>query len=256
MGKGGVHWRAALIQNTVQAPPDSTSIESPAGVWDQMDAKENSLRTGSGGAEGEDPSYSRGKSTRSDWLELAIESLIEDGIDHVKIQVLAKKLGVSRSSFYWFFDSLEHLHNELLAYWLQRNTGPIIERAMRPTPSITRAICNVFECWVDHALFDPSLDSAVRYWGRRDPKVRAIVDQADAQRVDALSKMFFRYDYAEEEALTRARVLYFTQIGHYTLGMTDALETRLYHLRSYILTFTGREPAVEDMEAFKRHALK
>lgn len=216
---------------------------------------ENALAANSGGEDG-NPGFTRGKSTRRDWLELATASLVRDGIDHVKIQVLAKTLGVSRSSFYWFFDSLEHLHSELLSYWLERNTGPIIERAMRPTPSITRAICNVFECWVDHALFDPSLDSAVRYWGRRDPKVRVVVEQADAQRVDALSKMFSRYGFDGEEALTRARVLYFTQIGHYTLGMTDPLETRLYHLRSYILTFTGREPAVEDMEAFKRLVLR
>jgi AcrR family transcriptional regulator len=209
-----------------------------------MDAKENKLP----GA--------RGKSTRSDWLDLAVDSLTQEGIDHVKIQVLAKKLGVSRSSFYWFFDSLQNLHDELLSHWLARNTGPIIARAMRPAPTITRAVCNVFECWIDIALFDPSLDSAVRFWGRRDPKVRAVVTQADALRVDALFKMFSRHGYDDEEALTRARVLYFTQIGHYTLGMTDTLETRMHHLRSYLLTFTGQEPVAADMESFKRHALK
>jgi AcrR family transcriptional regulator len=220
-----------------------------------MDAKDN-RRAGKFDVEGGEVDTARGRLSRSDWLDLAIECLVQDGIDHVKIQVLARKLGVSRSSFYWFFDSLQDLHDGLLSHWLARNTGPIIERAMRPASSITQAICNVFECWIDNALFDPSLDSAVRFWGRRDPNVRAIVEQADTQRVDALSRMFSRYGYEDEEALTRARVLYFTQIGHYTLGMTDTLETRLLHLRSYLLTFTGREPVAADMESFKRHALK
>ena len=85
-----------------------------------------------------------GKSTKEDWLNLAIRALVNDGIDHVKIQVIAKELGVSRSSFYWFFESLQDLHNQLLEHWLKKNTGPIIERAMRPAPSIIRAIINVF----------------------------------------------------------------------------------------------------------------
>lgn len=43
-----------------------------------------------------------GRSTKEDWLNLAKETLIGEGIDQVKIQVMAKKLRVSRSSFYWF----------------------------------------------------------------------------------------------------------------------------------------------------------
>jgi AcrR family transcriptional regulator len=195
-----------------------------------------------------------GKSTKLDWLNLAIDALINEGIDQVKVQVMAKKLGVSRSSFYWFFDSIQDLQDQLLSHWLTRNTGPIIERAMRPAGSITRAICHVFECWVDPKLFDPNLDIAVRFWGRRAPKVRAIVEQADDQRVDALSKMFKRYGYDEEDAFIRARILYFTQIGHYTLEVQEEPAVRLSHLRTYLRGFTGVEPKTEEVEAFEKFA--
>ncbi len=107
------------------------------------------------------------KSTKEDWLNLAVKALVSDGIDHVKIQVIAKELNVSRSSFYWFFESLQDLHNQLLERWLKKNTGPIIERAMRPAPTIIRAIINVFECWTDEELYDPRLDMAIRLWARR-----------------------------------------------------------------------------------------
>eukprot|EP01035_Chromulina_nebulosa_P047914 gene47914-64986_t len=60
------------------------------------------------------PVAEQGKSTKEDWLALAIRTLVSDGIDHVKIQVIAKELNVSRSSFYWFFESLQDLHNQLL----------------------------------------------------------------------------------------------------------------------------------------------
>ena len=195
-----------------------------------------------------------GRSTQSDWFNLALETLVSEGIDHVKVQVMAKRLGVSRSSFYWFFESIQDLQDQLLSHWLTRNTDPIIERAFRPAPNVVQAVCSVFECWVDIALFDPNLDAAIRYWGRRDQKVRAVVDQADTRRVDAVARMFMRYGYPEEEAFIRARVLYFTQIGHYTLEVKENPEVRMGHLRSYLLAFTGREPEPDDMASFKRLA--
>ena len=197
-----------------------------------------------------DDTQAGNKSTKEDWLNLAIEALIYEGIDQVKVQVMAKKLGVSRSSFYWFFESIQDLQDQLLNHWLTRNTGSIIERAMRPSSNITKAVLAVFECWVDIKLFDPNLDIAIRYWGRRDPRVRAIVEQADNQRVDALTKMFERYGIAHEEAMVRARVLYFTQIGHYTLGMRDDREMRLRLLRAYLLSFTGQQALDDEVEAF------
>jgi AcrR family transcriptional regulator len=203
---------------------------------------------------GDEESLAGGKSTKLDWLNLAIDALIKEGIDQVKVQVMAKKLGVSRSSFYWFFASIQDLQDQLLSHWLTRNTGPIIERAMRPASSITRAICHVFECWVDPRLFDPNLDIAVRFWGRRDPKVRAIVEQADDQRVDALTKMFRRHGYGDEDAFIRARILYFTQIGHYTLEVQEEPAVRLSHLSAYLRGFTGIEPKTEEIEPFKKFA--
>lgn len=194
------------------------------------------------------------KPTKQTWLDLAIEALVTEGIDQVKVQVMAKKLGVSRSGFYWSFATIQDLYDQMLEFWLKRNTGSIIERAMRPAPSVTKAVLNVFESWIDSSLFDPSLDIAVRFWARRDEKVRAVVDEADEQRVNAIKRMFERYGYAEEEALTRARVLYFTQIGHYTLAVKDSMEERMTHLKSYLLTFTGTEPDQKEIENFIRYS--
>lgn len=195
-----------------------------------------------------------GRLTKADWMNLAVDVLVKDGIDHVKIQAMAKELGVARSSFYWFFSSAQDLFDQLLAYWLTRNTGPIIERAMRPAATVTRAVLNVFECWIDRRLFDPSLDVAIRFWGRRDAAVRAVVEEADQQRIDALTRMFRRYGIEEEEALTRARVLYYTQIGHFTLEVRETLAMRLTHVRSYLLTFTGTTADPKEIKAFEKYA--
>ena len=54
-------------------------------------------------------------------------------------------------------------------------------------------------------MFDPRLDLAVREWSRRSPKIRALVDSEDNQRIEALRQFYLRFDYAMPEALIRAR---------------------------------------------------
>ncbi|RWC49814.1 MAG: TetR/AcrR family transcriptional regulator [Mesorhizobium sp.] len=193
----------------------------------------------------------QGRSTREDWLNLALRSLIKDGIDRVKIQIMSKRLNVSRSSFYWFFKSQQDLYDQMLDHWLAKNTGPIIQRALRPASTISEAILNVFECWVDEALFDPHLDIAVRLWGRRAPTVLKVVAGADQQRLDALTAMFRRYGFAEDDALVRARVLYFTQIGQYTLDIREDMPVRLSRTRAYLRSFSGQEPTEKELLRFE-----
>ena len=192
------------------------------------------------------------RTSKEDWLNLALNTLISDGIDHVKIQVMAKQFDVSRSSFYWFFESLQDLHDQLLQHWLEKNTKPIIERALRPAPTITAAILNVFDCWVDDQLFDPKLDIAVRLWARRDEHVRSVVQDGDVRRLDALAKMFHAFGYDPEDGLVKARVIYYTQIGHYTLDLRESDEVRLSHARAYVRTFAGVEPTSEEVARFER----
>lgn len=213
---------------------------------------ENAMTGASVAKEGEGaPAIS--KSTKDDWIEVAIDILIKEGIDQVKIQVISKRLGVSRSSFYWFFKDINALQDELLSYWLRRNTGPVIERAMRPSGNLTEAVCSVFECWINPALFDSSLDTVIRFWARKDTKVRSIVEQADNQRVEALTRMFVRHGVEDEEAFIRARVLYFTQVGYFALEVRESLEIRTKHLRNYLLAHIGSEPDEQALEAYIRH---
>lgn len=184
-------------------------------------------------------------------MKLALQTLIRDGIDRVKIQIMAKQLNVSRSSFYWFFASPQDLNDQMLDQWLEKNTGPIIQRALRPAHTICEAILNVFECWVNEDLFDPHLDVAVRLWARRAPDVLKVVSGADQQRLDALAGMFARHGFAETDALVRARVLYFTQIGQYTLDIREDMALRFSRTRAYLRAFCGQEPTEKELAKFE-----
>ncbi len=190
------------------------------------------------------------KVTRDDWLNVAMDVLISDGVDQIKVLNLAERMAVSRSSFYWYFKSRQELLDALLARWHATNTAALIKLAEAPADTITAAVCNVQRCVVNTALFDTALDFAVRDWARKSGKVRRILDQSDAKRLQALHAMFARYGYSEVEAETRARVLYYMQIGYDLAQLNEPMETRLSMVPHYLYVFTGVEPQPEEVEEF------
>jgi len=195
------------------------------------------------------------KVTRWDWINLALESLLSEGVESVRILPLGQKLGVSRSSFYWYFKSRQDLLDQLLEHWRDTNTKGIIERASRPADTIVRGLLNVFECWADERIFDPRLDFAIREWARRSDDVRQAIDIADTERVEAIRQLYLRHGYDEVDAFIRARVLYYEQIGYYVLDVKETMETRLSYVTAYVRAFTGQEPSQRDLADFTAFTL-
>lgn len=189
------------------------------------------------------------KVTRDDWLAVAMDVLVSQGIEQVKVLTLGERLGVSRSSFYWYFKNRQDLLDALLAVWENQNTGAIVEHTKMPADTITGAVCNLFRCFIDTDLFNHQLDFAVREWSRRSGPVRHVVDRSDAARVDAIRVMFERHGFAADDALVRARILYYMQIGYYALEMRETLETRLSFVPGYLKGFTGETPRQEEIDA-------
>jgi len=62
------------------------------------------------------------KVTREDWLNVALDVLVSEGVGEVKILTIGQRLNVSRSSFYWYFKSRQDLLDALLKHWQATNT--------------------------------------------------------------------------------------------------------------------------------------
>ena len=124
------------------------------------------------------------------WLTAAYELLLQSGVDSVKILPLARRLNLSRTSFYWFFKDREELLSGLLARWRDKNTGNLVRQANAYAESLVEGLLNVCDCWLDTALFDSKFEFAVRSWALQSPDVQAEVLKAieavtadDVQRV-------------------------------------------------------------------------
>lgn len=193
---------------------------------------------------------SRQRGSKDLWLEAAYELLVSEGIDAVKVMVLAKKLNLTRTGFYWFFADLDALHSALIERWENQNTGNLMLRSRMPAGNICQALFNVMDCWLDPGLFDSRLDLAIRNWARVDGSLEKRLAEADRLRSDALATMFRRYGYALEQAEVRSRTVLYTQIGYISMQVKEAQQERLARVAHYVEIFAGAVPAAKDIDCF------
>ncbi len=190
------------------------------------------------------------------WLEAAYDLFLEAGVDAVKILPLAKKLGLSRTSFYWFFKDREDLLSALISRWREKNTGNLIKQSEAYAESVSEAMLNVFDCWLDKALFDSPFEFAVRSWALQSRETLAEVQQADQLRLQALSRMFMRFGHDEIAADVRARTVYLVQIGYISMQSKEELADRLKRIPEYVKIFTGELPQQRELARFfARHGV-
>lgn len=190
------------------------------------------------------------------WLEAAVEALLEGGVEAVRIQPLARRLNLSRTSFYWFFKDREALLAALVERWRRKNTGNILARAEAYAETVAEAMLNVFDCWYDTDLFESRFEFAIRSWALQSPSLLAEVQAADRQRLEALARMLMRFGEDAVMADVRARTIYLTQIGYISLQAREDTALRLRRIPVYVEIFTGRAPEPRELDRFlARHRL-
>lgn len=191
---------------------------------------------------------------RDDWIAAGLSALVASGIEGVQITALAKRLEVTRGSFYWHFDNREALLDALLDEWRARNSGVMLE-ALEAAATLEDGILELFAVWTDHGRFDPRLDQAVRDWARRGGALKAALVREDDSRVRAIAAFFERQNFEATEAFIRARVIYFTQLSYYALGVDEPLLQRIGYLNAYFRSFTGCDIGADAADAFRRRVL-
>ncbi len=197
------------------------------------------------------------RGSQEGWLQAAYESLLESGVDAVKILPLAKKLNLSRTSFYWFFKDREELLAALLVLWREKNTGGIVKRSEAYAETLTEAMLNVFDCWLDQKLFDSKFEFAVRSWALQSDGILEEVRKADHTRMNAIAAMFRRFEVSETLADVRARTTYLVQIGYISMQSEETIDVRMKRIPEYIEIYTGEVPQQRELDRFfARHGYR
>ncbi|MBA2921011.1 TetR family transcriptional regulator [Sphingomonas sp. MAH-20] len=179
--------------------------------------------------------------TRDDWLTMARKALVDEGVDGVKVDRLARRMKVTRGSFYYHFSNRQDLLDALLRDWEVRNLVEIAQvrdRWALAEPDLSEVVA----IWLGEDPGFLSFDMAIRMWARKSPKAASIVYRVDDAWIALLTELFRISGYSDKECLVRARITYFHQIGYYALNVKEDFAQRLQLVPIYYNALTGKEP--------------
>lgn len=145
---------------------------------------------------------------RADWIAGAIEQLRSGGIDAVRIDTLAPKLGVSRGSFYWHFRDRADLLEALLESW-ESETPELIRGAEICETPYYRLLR--FFTLAEASPHPP--DAAVFAWARCDPQVAVRVEAIERQRLEFFTTQMRESGLDSRQAARVAELLYVATLG-------------------------------------------
>jgi len=144
------------------------------------------------------------------WIDAAFDALAEGGIDAVRIDPLAKRLGVTRGSFYWHFKDREALHQAMLKEWRKRASYMIGSRIESRTPAPDERLRQTLALpnSSPRAKRAAAIELAIRFWAGRDPNAAKAVQHIDHVRLTYYAKLFTEMGLDKAEARRRAFMLY------------------------------------------------
>lgn len=149
--------------------------------------------------------------TKADWTQAGITALAGEGFTAVRADTLAKKLGVSRGSFYWHFEDVAAYETALVAHWHQMAISAVrnvIEAGGTPTERF-RDIMRL-------ALFSINkVEIAMRAWSTVNPRIREALKPIDEARIENTVKLVAAVSALPPERIrAKAIVVYWTYLGH------------------------------------------
>lgn len=149
------------------------------------------------------------------WVEAATEVLVDQGIDHVRVDVLASQLQVTRGSFYWHFRDREDLLRRVLQAWSDRATALLTARLESARSDPLEQLRDVISLPFRGRAAQKAarIELAIRAWARRDTMAQAALDAADASRLDYHASIFRALGFDGDEARARAFMTYSYEIS-------------------------------------------
>ncbi len=178
------------------------------------------------------------RTPRGSWIEEGLRALAAGGPDAVRIEPLAKALGVTKGGFYWHFDDRRALLDEMLNAWERLSVDEVIERVESGDGDGRAKLRRLFTLASsgDRLL---KIDLAVRDWARREPAVAERLRRVDNRRMEYMRSLFGDFCQDEDDVEARCTLAFSLFIGshfmaadHGRRSRADALELAMRWLEA------------------------
>lgn len=162
------------------------------------------------------------------WIEAALDLLAEGGIDAVRVDPLAKRLGITRGSFYWHFKDRAALHQAMLKQWRKTATYRVGDRVARAAPDAGERLRKTLALPASgpRATRAAAIELAIRLWARRDAEAAEAVQRIDHMRLTYYAELFVERGHSQEEARKRAYLFYAALMSQAIIITDDETDVR------------------------------
>lgn len=151
----------------------------------------------------------RPQTDRDTWVRAATQTLADSGVDGIRVETLARGLGLTKGSFYWHFKDRQDLLSGVLETWKEGRIRDIVKQTRREPGGEVAQIFHVIDVYsASRNRKGILIELAMREWARRDAAAAAIVEEVDAWRLRCARDLFLACGVPMHEASTRSMLLY------------------------------------------------
>ena len=142
--------------------------------------------------------------SKADWLEAALVELQSGGIESVKVERLAKKIGVAKSGFYWHFKDRNDLKNQMLDYWAEEFTSSFLRTPELTLGTPVERLNNIIRVIDQHDL--DRYEIAIRGWALVEDVAAEVYRRVISNRLIFVRQIFSELGFKRPELEVRTRI--------------------------------------------------
>ena len=157
-----------------------------------------------------------GRLSAEDWAQAALDMIAEQGVAAVAVEPLARRLGVTKGSFYWPFPSRDALLAAALERWEaveQETVFGQLEAVSDPRQRLRKLFHVVAHEVKPHKIYSEllkALDHAA---------VGPVIERVSQRRLEYLAASFRQSGLVRTDAQHRARLAYAAYVGFLQLRL-------------------------------------
>jgi AcrR family transcriptional regulator len=146
----------------------------------------------------------KSKIDKNTWLSHALDLFAIKGEQGVKVEVLAKQLGVTKGGFYWHFKNRNDLLMQLLDYWVTEYTEIISKNMALNTLAPKQRLMSISQMVSEHNL--TRYDLNFRSWAKQNAEVNKKLEQVTLARLHSIREPLRALGFEGDELEMRSRL--------------------------------------------------
>ena len=143
------------------------------------------------------------------WIEAGLVELARGGVDHVRVEVLAASLGVTKGGFYRRFRDRRALLDALLETWAAGRIAALEKQIEQGGSTARERLESLIRLYTERISAQGiAIELAIRQWARSDELAASAVASVDAARLKNVGHLYRATGLAPEEADAQAFLFY------------------------------------------------